>query len=226
MPQILNAQYNVGSNEIPLTSAQQTKLSAYFNDYSVINLVTKDLNGYLKNQTSPADIVLIAGDSTWQIELEENEIRSSDMLIMRSTSSGDFIQQKGVCNTYKGTVNGDTNQIARLFINEKLVSGYFFSHGKQFEIDPAQKYLQEPIDPSLQETYIVFENINRTDTSDFICLTDIDTIIGSGPFNENLDWRTDCAALTDLSWNNNPRYLELAIETDWEFFETYAGSDT
>ncbi len=223
MPSLLQAQFNVGSNDIPLLSSQENKLAALFDDYSVIQLESKDLNNHLKNQTSSASILLMAGDSTWLLELEENEIRSSDMIIMRSTLSGDFIDQKGECNTYKGYVNNDTNQIARFFISEREISGYFVSYGKQFEIDPAPDLLQEPFDPSLQDTYVLYESTARLDTSDFICLTEVDTIVPSGSFNENLDWRTDCDELSDLDWNNNPRYIELAVETDWDFFQMYGG---
>lgn len=178
-----------------------------------------ELNAYVKSQEGLFEIQLAIRDSAWFFQLQEHDIRASDFRVEVETSGGRQVYQKGPCNTYKGLVNYDTLQKARLYISDNYLGGTFEREGELYFITPARFLLEPEEGQNLSLAYVLYKEKLTSDT--LWCLSDaplMEDTLGSDP----LEFRDhyDCSVFNE-NWNNNSRFLELAIETDNEFLDFF-----
>ncbi len=170
------------------------------------------LNSFVKSQEGPFEVQFAFGNNNWVFDLEKHDIRAADMRIEVVTANGSQVYKKGACNTYKGFVNDDTLQRARLYISDTYLGGFFEHDGGTFHLSPAWLFLQEEQGQNLSLTFVLHKN--KVNPADLLCAMDVDFEIDTSEIEFRA--RVDCADL-NANWNSDPRYLELAIETDNEF---------
>ncbi|MCP3893447.1 MAG: hypothetical protein GY706_02275, partial [Bacteroides sp.] len=105
--------------------------------------------------------------------------------------------------TYKGYVNGNTNNTAYLYISDNTIGGVIKISNQRYHIRSLTSFTKDPS----SEGFIVFKETDEKDFNGDWCLTP--------------DLPLDDVQDRDGCGNEPERYLELAVEADWEFVKTF-----
>ncbi len=118
----LLAQTNFRPDLIKLNTIENDELLKSLKEFKVISLDTKVLNALCKGEKNNIDFQLRIESHNWNITLEENEFRDPNLQVVENDIAANL--QFNKCLTYKGYLNGNTNQPVRLFIAEDMLEGY------------------------------------------------------------------------------------------------------
>jgi Metallo-peptidase family M12/Secretion system C-terminal sorting domain len=212
-------QFTATGSPKSLTTSQSTLLSQKFSAYQTYKLNFPMLNTFVKSQQNGmANITLQLGENhNWALQIKRHEIRSGNYLLGIQTQNGITLHQKGECNTYKGFLINDPTQQARLLISQNSIRGSILENGIMYMIEPLTTYLGT--EATANQDIIVYK---RKDAfiAPLVCLTN-DGWGGGG--NPPVDDRDHCEHpdCSEYGFPNVERHMELAIETDCEFFENF-----
>lgn len=199
--------------------ADHSILDEKFEAYTAFELNTEIIRNYVKSQGETASLSLnIGGTETWDLSLEENEIRSEGFVSMTKTDYGYQISKKGDCVTYKGIVNGDPDKILRLVIDDNYFGGFITTEAGKVVIESAGFHLEETVGES--STFIAYET-NKVGSPHFSCGTEDILTDPEEPLEPREGvWYGYCDKYNE-EWEHKERYLELAAETDCEFISEF-----
>lgn len=181
----------------------------------VFQMGVQFLNRYVKSrQDSIIRMSIPIGNDTADLQLEAYDIRSPDFRVeIETASEGIEVLTGGAVNTYRGTVLNDSSSYVRFYISERRMSGTVMREDEGFKIAPVKDFLGTAGNIGLRNTFVMYK---EHPPSLVDCLTDIEAVY---PGSENVELRDfkDCDEFNS-NWNNNTRYLELAVETDNEYY--------
>jgi hypothetical protein len=199
-----------------LSSAQRTELSSKVDSMCVFQIDVQFLNRYVKSrQDSIIDISIPIGNDTKDLQLEAYDIRSPDFRVEIETVGGGIeVLTGGAVNTYRGSVLNDSSSYARFYISERGMSGTVILEDEGFKIAPVKNFLGIAGSTDLRNTYVMYK---EHPPSAVDCLMDVEVVYPSPKELEFRDFK-DCDQFYS-NWNNNTRYLELAVETDNEYYQ-------
>lgn len=208
------AQFDLKAIKASKGPEESKKLSELFEDYYLVSLDSRSLNEYVKNNRKSAKVKLRIDQSLdWQLQIEENEIRSSNYKAVLTTQSGEINDPSTKdCNTYKGYIRDDPKQFVRLFITNDVITGLIVDQQKgDYYIEPLSTFTKGAKD----DRYVVYNLASIKETTGF-CGNEAINIV-----TKNLKSSGRLAAST-----NPCRILEVATEADYEYFERHsAGSN-
>ena len=116
------AQTNFQPDLIKLNTIENDELLKSLKEFKVISLDAKVLSALCKGKKNNIDFQLRIESHNWNITLEENEFRDPNLQVVENDIAANL--QFNKCLTYKGYLNGNTNQPVRLFIAEDMLEGY------------------------------------------------------------------------------------------------------
>ena len=177
--------------------------------FDLFQFPVSDLNILLKAAgENSTDVKFQIGNIyDWSMTIEENDIRSPGFQIVEMTNNGPIYHPKSnVVNTYKGYINGDESQWVRLYVSEHKIGMSFLANGVLYRVAPLSSYL-----PGHQydSSYMLFKQSDEV-LSEGYCATEMEQSI-----------ETSTATPDTPSNVTKVRYLELATDIDYEFYDKY-----
>ncbi|MBV6654699.1 MAG: zinc-dependent metalloprotease [Mameliella sp.] len=181
----------------------------------VFQIDVQFLNRYVKlRQDSIIGINIPIGNDTIDLQLEAHDIRSPDFRVeIETTSGGIEVLMGGEVNTYRGRVVNDSASYASFYISERGMSGTLMLEDEKFKITPVKDLLGTTVTTDLRNTFVMYTEHSPSSVD---CLTDVEVVYPNPKELELRDFK-DCDQFNS-NWNNNTRYLELAVETDNEYY--------
>jgi len=200
---MLNAQVKPAISQKNLSVSDKNVLDKHFKKYKTFSIDKKEVLDSLKNHGKCRVQLTIDKENDWLIDLQINDMRSSDFITTYTSDFGTFQSNSFIPNTYKGKTSD--NRIARFTIDDDEFWGIINSNEKQVIIRQTKDYTNKSIDENL----IIFEKS--------------DIIITGG----NDDFVTDAliAPIENITINTLktavlcPYYLQIATEADYEFYQ-------
>ncbi len=217
-----SSQVSFQGNTRSLNAAQRSTLENSFLAYRAFEMNLPQMNDFVKSQGTGEAVfnLQIGEDYNWQLKLVEHEIRSNNYLAMIETSEGRVVRKRGVCNTYKGFVDGDSALTARLFISDNNLHGYINSGNGIVIIEPLSNYVEE--DGTGSRDFIAYKKEDAK-FDPIACYTSVGSGNGTGT---PVEFREDCehpeCNVYDPPFPTKERYIELATEADCAFFNEFA----
>ena len=212
---IIVAQSKIETTPAVLNSNEKEKLEKVLSSYELLSFETSKINNLLKQNPGHFETQLtINSNLQWNLVLEENEIRAPDYKSVVTTDQGDYELPMTKCNTYKGYINGDPEQIVRLYIDENQFSGMIYDKkfGYYF-INSVGIILKQDI----VDTRFVVYKLDDVIEKDWQCSTE--------PLSDALKKAQQTANAKTAAWT--PCWiLEVATEADFEYTNMWPNPST
>lgn len=197
-------------------SAARDELLQIIGDFDIVKLDIESLNQYVKSQGVWSQFKLqFPGEEALPFHLQLNDLRAPNYRAIATTDFGEMVLPKMPCNTYKGTINQQTNQMVRFTIAPDHIKGYFVDGSKNRFIEP----LSALVNLHIPENYfVVYEIKNVLDVPGAHCgVSEMEEQMHQLklPKGHNAPQRavTNCTHI-----------VELATDADWEWFQMYGAN--
>gem|GEM_PF-4713416 len=201
LPVVLTAQKEFTGTPRLLNSVEQSQIQGVFEPgFEVFDFPAAGLNRFIKDNNGSAAFTFNLEGMKLQMKLEKNPIRSAGFQLVRTTPSGRIIEHPKEVNTYKGLIDGSPKQFVRFFVSNERFGGMMQYQGELLFIEPLKDY----IDAEKFNQTFVMSNASAP-PPEIECALDISPA------------STPVTARDDI-----PRYLELAVDVDYEFYDLNA----
>lgn len=195
-----------GTSLTPFSETEKQVLAEKIHAFDLFQFPVSDLNVLLKAAGESSTTVRFQfGDQyDWSMTIEENDIRSAGFQIVEMTDDGPIYHPKSnAVNTYKGFIDGDMSQWVRCFVSDSKFSMSFLVDGVAYRVSPVSRYLAGHQN---DDSFLIFKQRDMVDTEG-ACATQMEQSI------EN--------AITTPTADPKVRFLELATDADYEFYQMY-----
>lgn len=213
VPLLVLSQTEFTSKRSDVDTKERKKLNEYFDTFEVINLNALDFKKLLRNKESKFSIKLSSQIiKDFNLELETNVISSENSIMsMTKDKVVTRIDIKEI-NTYKGIIDNDEKQWVRLYSDDKVFYAFFHTkNGEDICVEPISNYTQEIDDRS---RYIIFD-INKFKKKGN-CGIDL--------LKESINKSTKPNSSRVANPWNLCRIIPVAVEGDFEWYQTYGGN--
>ena len=192
---------------------EKEKLTEYFDVFEVINIDILQFKKQLMENNFNFSLKLnskIIKDS--YLELTPNDIRGENSIMNITTDKVTTRLDSKQVNTYKGIIDNDENHWVRLYADDKVFYAFFHTkNGADICIEPISNYTKKVDD---RNRYIIFD-INKF-KKEGNCGIDLlkETV------NKSVKPKSSRIA---NPWNPC-RVLSVAVDADFEWYQTYGGN--
>jgi len=200
----------VGFNRQPELAIQR-QLDARFLRWETFDLDTMKIQ---RQVIQNGRVELDLGDRVFNLELEPADVRTSGFKSVLMTARGPVVEPSRPVATYKGRVAGDPESSVRLLVLPGRFEGYIRSREGWLFIDSLARHTGNPRASGV----VVYDNDSVREEARANC--------GSGEISgmiEGLRSLSDAAKgpFVQKSFAHPFRRAELAIETDYEYYQRY-----
>lgn len=208
---IASAQVLIMAVPQQIEKPEQERLSKLLRRYEVVSLDALVLRKMCDAKKTGVKAVLLAARHRWEIELEENELRSSAMRTSENGENGSLEGVSGKCVTFKGTEGLKSGNAVRMTVTEEYIDGYVTIDERVFYVKPLGKMLKGYGKSShhvIFQPEDIIENPNVKDCG-------IEQV-------ENA--RTGLTNGVSARATTQCRFVEIATEADFEYFQNNGSS--
>ncbi|GAA4275175.1 zinc-dependent metalloprotease family protein [Aquimarina gracilis] len=206
----ITAQHTIESSSITIQQKNKNQLQQKIKTYTLFEINLNELNRILKNEKSSSINLKIGNTRSFDMLLQENEIRSETYQEFESSENTKRqLPKKSTVNTYSGTLRN--GKMVRLTVTHDFIYGIIEVDSGFMVIDQLRYYLS---DKRLSPNKLILYNINDLIEKEGFCST-VDTAekIEHNIKNNNTEKiTTDC------------QILEVATDADFEYFSTYGAN--
>ncbi|MDN5204307.1 zinc-dependent metalloprotease [Fulvivirgaceae bacterium BMA10] len=198
-----------------LSQKDHLKISQLLNNYEVFTLDNSSINRHTKAKKQGISFQLeINKNFTWDLVLEENDVRAPDYRAFRTTENGPVEEPYHACNTYKGHLAGDETLKARLTIDKEQLTGYIHDAKGMVFIEALSRFTH---DKAHQDKFVAYWQADIRPNASAECGTQaiknsIDGIIGESS-------RQQRAIPGEFNY-----VIELATDADFEWFQEFGNN--
>ncbi len=157
------AQIKFEAKTAGITEIERIKLAKTFDEYEVYTMDFQAFDTYVKSNKQQSIFTFEFGEEhDWEIEIEENDLRSPNYVAIRSTENGRVLVPPGPCITYAGHVVGHPELQVRLNIEPNRTWGFIEGKAETYYIEPEQNFVKSAGSNKLvvyKESSIKTENI-------------------------------------------------------------------
>lgn len=187
-----------------------TQLDTLFRAYDIYDINFQNVYDRINADVYVAEFELNFGNYSFEIQLQRNDVRNRDYVFLENGQKvfqRDISDTTEVLQTFKGFANGDVQNIVRLNISEDNFWGY--------------------IHDNLTGEWIFIEGLNsitrRTDLNNAVIIYHLEDVIDKNEcqlviLNEQTKPEPQMKGSNLLC---QPRYLEIATEADYEYYQSY-----
>jgi hypothetical protein len=212
------------SSEAPLFEAEvvsdymagrMSALAQQFTAYEVVDLDIQNLSRHVRASSTISTFQLQLGSAApLHFTVELNDMRAPHYRAIATTDLGEVDLGRAPCNTYKGVVDNNNQQITRLTIKKKEMIGYFIDGENERFIEPLSRFT----DQEVPDNYFVVYNIKdiKDIPGGYCGVTELEE------FQNHLDIPTPQGSMRTMP--DCPSLLELATDADWEWFQMYGAN--
>lgn len=199
----------------PCAQALSEQLSAY----ELYEFDFNELYQFVNSDEYFTEFKLQFGDKNYTINLQRNDLRSPNYKSAIGTENGSEIifersllsDTNYIVKTFKGFANGSEDNIARFTIDENHLTGYVHDYKSKEWIffDSYQHFTKDHCDD--EDALVIYE------IKDIIEVGGCQQII----LEANEEAYSQSKGMTDIC---SPKYIEIATEADYEYFENYGNN--
>ena len=212
---------------------KKAKLDKSLKKYEVFTLDNQAINDLIKSKMSSraeknASFSLSINEAyQWNLTIEENDLRSPEYKSVVATDTGEIVQEREDCHTYKGFVDNDTSQYVRLTINKDELKGYVKQKDDFVIIKPVDDFLAETEGKREKQhkkgnkLFIAYKKDDIKETGENGCgVTEAmeQAYLNSVGKNKSVDHSSSRIALVKY------RVVEVATEADGEWFAAHGAN--
>ena len=202
----LNGQPVFRGGIITPTRAQSVTLAAKYTEYTVFQMDPALLHRYVRSHPAHSLLTLEIGDAHhWTIDLRENEMRAPGCRAVQTGQDGSVELPYTECITYEGDLDGAPDMV-RMNIEGHRFWGYVTTPDGRFFIEPLERHGPGTV----HERYVLYSTSAKLEGSRYECSA---TGGGTHPLEDGEDTSFERA-------DDDCRWLEVATESDWEFFSS------
>lgn len=138
------------------------------------------------------------------------DLRPSAYRAVNTDSSGRTEIARTPLLTYRGAIEGEENSDVRLTVNGGSLSGYYFTQGERYFIEPANKYSRA----ASKDQFVIYRAQDVIDSEPFSCgLT----------LNQRMELGKDLAQSAVTEASRSLKRIEVATDADLEFVTALGG---
>ncbi len=221
-----NAQFTPSTKRTLLTGNERAILDKRISKYTAFTINKKELADKIYGSGGAGQFRLRVDENLdWTIDLELNDMRTSDYRATYTTDEGTFdVKEPFVVNTFKGKTSD--GKIARFTIDENTFFGVILGDNYHYVIRPAKDYTENKED----KNFIVYKSWDIIPDDDHI---DYINDALEVPKKDGKNGSIDAGMMSSQSSPNNmtsssscPNYnLKIATDADFEFHQACGGTE-
>ncbi len=150
--------------EIFLSPDQDALLKSRFKRVKIVRIDLPALYQLSHSKKTDIPVTLSDGRHTWNMVIEENEIRSPDYKREITTDSGRFELPREACGTFKGYANSDPESWVRMNIREHSYSAVICSNNEIYYVELLKKFIKV-----VDENWVIIYTEDDLVSSDVSC---------------------------------------------------------
>ncbi len=181
------------------------------NSFKKFDLIRLNDGEALRQIAGRQSLTITTSEKTFSLSVAPHDMRSSRYRAEVTTAEGVRRLEKGEVNTFKGTIDGETNSQVRLAIDNSDVTGFFVSNGTKYFIEPANRHSEF----AEKGDFVIYKAGDFLNQEGFLCDSELQESI---EFGKNYVLPNGSSDLTGL------RVLELATEADFEYVSQNGGA--
>ncbi len=206
--------YTFKGEEFTLSLKQQYEVENHICDYQTFHFPIADFQAFLQKKvrgTAGAECeIQWSEDLLWSVELQENDLRSADFIRSRTGAEGPIDARSLPPNiNYQGQLQGRPDNWLRWTVSGDFFTGLSIIDGKKYRIEPLANLLT---DEDLEGVYILHSTSQRG------CLPEL---VKTCTAPEIATQPSSVEASKRQTTDPPQRYLELAADVDYEFYQDY-----
>ena len=211
--QLVSSQTEFASKRSDVNIEEKKKLNEYFDAFEVITFDVFEFKKLLRNKEANLSIRLNSNIiKDFNLELEPNDILTKNSVISMTKDKVVTRMEVKEVNTYKGMIDNDKNQWVRLYSDDKVFYAFFHTkNGEDICIEPISNYTHKADD---KNRYVIFD-INKF-KKEGNCGIDLLKEAINKPTKPN-------SSRVANPWNPC-RIIPVAVEGDFEWYQTYGGN--
>jgi len=194
-------------------------LDAAFYSYHVFELDLARINAQVR---LTGRLNLHLGNQTFELDLEENDLRSENYRLVSMEKDGGQDLKPGPVTTFRGTVVGDEQSVVRLSVTPELFTGFIARGDEMLVIDPLADFTYD-LPPTLAERYasgdvVVYLEADSRELGAGACGTEENHHLGrTSGFHRASQKALNGFDFGELNKGFQFRTLEVALECDGQY---------
>ena len=215
---VLFAQQVFQTNTYALSPTELNNLTASYGPIQVFQFNTNDLYSWVAGADDEVNVQLNIGDMQVSLLLSPFVVKSADYRTVVHGGGGvvTYLPDQSI-TTFKGHAVGDPAAKAYFYISENLITGVFWYQGEKYVLAPYQPNNYQGVYYSYQaDNFIECSPCGICDVSD---INNPESPSSSPPLDD------PCDTGVQQEFDDVERYLELAADSDYEFYTT-VGANT
>ncbi len=199
---------------VELSPSQQQQVESHSCDYRTFRFPLADFRRFLQYEAQGSAgatcEIYLGEDLHWSVELWENDLRSRDFIRSQTGARGpvDALSLRPNIN-YRGQLAGQPDNWLRWTVADDFWSGLSLVNGEKYRMESLGNWLP---DEELADVYILYQAGSRHCESN----------LATSCWSPHPPAETPAEIPLTRQTNDPPqRYLELAADVDYEFYEDY-----